>query len=84
MKGATAGAVKAEAFEGLGCLGKSDDDEPVFTLVARDQCAAEAVRDWAERAYKAGAPQKKVEEALLIANAMETWRLTHGGGKVPD
>lgn len=38
------------AAMGEGCLGRSQADEPVFVLVARDQIAASVVRDWAERA----------------------------------
>jgi hypothetical protein len=37
------------ANRGEGCLGKSQDDEPVFVLVARDRLAANAVRLWAHQ-----------------------------------
>ena len=75
--------VKALA-EGRGCLGRSQDDEPVFILCARDKVASHAVRAWAWAANVAGAPQVKTEEALELANLMDVWRASHGGGKVPD
>lgn len=70
--------------QGIGCLGKSAPDEPLFILVARDQLAAELVREWADRAEAAGTPVEKVGEAYALADAMDDWRATHGGGKIPD
>jgi hypothetical protein len=77
---------------GEGCLGKSQDDEPVFVLVARDRIAADIVRDWAYKfldlrtrtnSFDAEA-SAKYDDALRLAGAMEAWRDAHGGGKVPD
>jgi hypothetical protein len=69
---------KAETLNALtrgeGCLGKSQDDEPVFVLTARDPAAPEAVRKWAEHAWQAGHSAKKIDEALSIATEMERWR----------
>jgi hypothetical protein len=83
-------ATKAEELVKLdssdGCLGRSQDDEPVFILVARDRAAAATVRDWVHRAITLGTPadSPKITEALAIAAQMETWRQNHGNGKVPD
>jgi hypothetical protein len=81
------------AAKGEGCLGRSQDDEPVFVLVARDILAAKLVRLWADQynellLLQRGAltmPQaKKYREALDLAARMDAWRTAHGGGKVPD
>jgi hypothetical protein len=55
-------------------------DEPVFILRAQDKLAAELVRDWAERAERAGSPHAKVIDALACADAMDAWPVK----KVPD
>jgi hypothetical protein len=65
------------------CADKAAPDEPIFTVRAHDQLAPEIVRTWAKRAHEAGSPAAKVEEALRIAAAMETWQ-THNGAKIPD
>lgn len=80
----TAGFTIAAALNGVGCLGRSRSDEPVFVLCARDRAASMAVRDWAALASKLGANPAKVSEADAIADRMEAWRLKHGGGKIPD
>lgn len=80
----TAEETIAAAARGEGCLGRSEPDEPVFVLTARDRAAADTVRDWANRAAAMGAPTAKVAEAMGAANVMEVWRLARGGGKVPD
>jgi hypothetical protein len=76
---------------GEGCLGKSQDDEPVFILVARDMFAADAVRAWADRVeHKAAVtgaltPERKLKiaDARGLADRMDTWRHEHTG-KFPD
>ena len=77
---------------GEGCIGKSRDDEPIFTLVARDKHAAGVVREWARRfrqqkvetnAFDERA-REKYQEALDLANQMDQWRYDNGGGKWPD
>jgi hypothetical protein len=65
------------------CADKAAPDEPIFTLRAHDQTAPDTVRAWARVAHESGSPPAKVEEALRIAAAMETWQ-THNGAKVPD
>lgn len=80
------------ASRGEGCLGRSHDDEPVFILVARDQLASDAVRDWARRflavRFDLGTfddrAKAKYDEAMMLANRMDDWRDDHNGGKVPD
>lgn len=73
-----------KAERGEGCLGRSQDDEPVFVLVARDITAPNAVRNWAVHAALAGSPREKVEQAMRDAELMEAWQLEHGIAKVPD
>lgn len=80
----TAGFTIAAALNGVGCLGRSKADEPVFVLCARDKAASMAVRDWADLAEKLGAGQGKTADARALADRMEQWRLRHGGGKIPD
>lgn len=59
--------------------------EPIFVLVARDQTAPAAVRDWINRARQAGVPEWKLHEAEGCANSMEIWQRDHPSKvKVPD
>jgi hypothetical protein len=80
----TAGFTIAGALNGVGCLGRSRADEPVFVLCARDKAASMTVRDWADMAEKLGAKPEKVKDARYMADRMEAWREAAGGGKVPD
>ena len=80
----SAGFTILSAMSGSGCLGRSSADEPVFVLCARDKVASMVVRDWADMAAKIGASEEKVAEARQLADRMERWRASHGGGKVPD
>lgn len=68
-------------FNAEGCFYRALDDEPVFVLLARDPCAAEAVRWWVTlRQALIGKGQKPLEdhamlgEALSTAQAMVEWR----------
>lgn len=85
---ATKETVIAELAVGNGCLGRSQADEPVFVLCARDRFAAQAVRRWADAVELATHPdssgRQKAIEARAVARAMDAWRESHGGGKVPD
>ena len=56
------------AARGEGCLGKSQDDEPVFVLVARDRYAASTVRKWAETVAHFHGYSEKIDEAYAVAN----------------
>ena len=73
----------AAVARGEGCLGRSQDDEPVFVLVARDRYAAQAVRGWAALVHAHGA-SPKADDALALAARMDAWREAHGGGRIPD
>lgn len=67
------------------CLTNSQEDEPVFVLVARDRLAASIVREWARRASSTkSVSMTKAVQALEVAKAMDDWREAHGGGKLPD
>lgn len=56
------------------CYTKAADDEPMFTLLARDPLAPGLVRDWAAHRHLTRGPSEKVDEALVLAHAMEEWR----------
>lgn len=73
-----------QALRGEGCLGKSQDDEPVFVLVARDRFAASTVRQWAANVAHFHGHSAKTDEAYAQADKMDVWRLAHDGGKIPD
>lgn len=72
-----------------GCLGKSADDEPIFTLCARDVAAPAVVERWIEEVerlcYAVGIepPEKKIAEARALAHQMRAWQ-TVNGAKLPD
>lgn len=72
-----------EAKAGKGCLGRSQDDEPIFVIAARDSTSVSAVRRWAWKAATKGAPAAKVGEALCCAAAMHKWQ-KQNGRKDPD
>lgn len=74
---------KEELANPNGCLNRSQDDEPIFVLVARDALAPEVVRLWAEKAILLGTPAAKVDEALELVAQMEAWQAAHFS-KVPD
>lgn len=74
----------AAVAKGEGCLGRSQDDEPVFVLVARDKFAASTVRKWAETVAHFRGHSAKTDEAYALADRMDVWREAHGGGKNPD
>lgn len=72
------------------CLNRAKDDEPIFVLRANDELAAGIVRSWAStyyyskrrenaneenpRGFLTHAQQKKYDEALRLADAMEAYR----------
>lgn len=64
-----------------GCFQRALHDEPIFTLLARDPCAAEAVRFWVTlRQALIGSGEKPLEDhnmledALRTASEMRVWR----------
>jgi len=66
------------------CYENAKQDEPMFTLIARDKLAPEIVREWAYRALASGTPIEKVTEARRVADEMENWQIKNGTRKVPD
>ena len=68
------------------CYEEAEDDEPMFVLLARDELAAEHVRDWAlAYSMKCGidpTPQQseKLNEAYGCADAMDKWRRENKDG----
>lgn len=65
------------------CLNKADYYEPVFVLRANDELAPNLVRDWARRysalkgAGMTAAQSAKFQEAVRLADTMDTWRMGH-------
>lgn len=66
---------------GEGCLGRSQNDEPVFLLCARDPVAAKVIRDWADdremlamrTAGLDAKEQAKIRDARIMAMRFETY-----------
>lgn len=63
------------------CFSSALPDEPLFTLLARDESAPTLVRMWAfqrvmqiRRGEKPETDMAKVDEAYNCATAMEKWR----------
>jgi hypothetical protein len=66
------------------CHQKAADDEPIFTLRAKDLCAPGTVVDWINRVREAGCTNEdKIAEAYACVNAMKEWQRKNGC-KVPD
>jgi len=62
----------AHIFGDPGCFARAyAKGEPTFTLRAQDQTSTELVLNWIVR--NARAPMHKLEEAFLIARAMQKW-----------
>lgn len=58
------------------CLNRSEDDEPLFVLRAKDPIAAIIVRRWAQAAdYEKLHEPEKIAEALELADAMDEYRV---------
>ncbi len=57
----------------LGVMSRAGDNEPTFTLRARDPLAADIVDAWADQAEQAGVPAKKVAEARAVAALMRAY-----------
>lgn len=60
-----------------GCFQKAEDDEPLFTLLARDPLAPGLVREWAHQRLAAGKDNAHTREAFAVADKMEAWRREH-------
>lgn len=59
------------------CLNRAGDNEMLFVVRGHDVCAAETVRDWAQRRILRGKNQlgdRQIQEALAAADIMERER----------
>ncbi len=58
------------------CYNKAEDDEPTFTVLARDPLAPGIVRRWVKRRLGRPDPNpEKIAEARQTAKDMEVWLL---------
>lgn len=55
------------------CYAKAEEDEPMFTLLARDPTAASCVRHWVMSNIGEISHEKR-EEALRCARDMDVWQ----------
>ena len=63
---------------------RAENDEPYFTLLARDPIAATLVRQWASAQHARGLlDSSKTFEALEIANEMDKWRTEYDARPKP-
>ena len=68
-----------ELHDQSSCLNRAAPEEMVFTLLARDECAAPAIRFWAQMRIHRGKNRpddKQITEALECANLMDDQRLS--------
>lgn len=56
------------------CYERVGEDEPFFTLRAKDSLSPALVRTWADEAEDNGEFGDKVKEARDCADAMELWK----------
>lgn len=66
-----------ELSDPVSCLNKANDDERLFVLMARDECAPEAIRYWTRKRIEAGknrAGDAEIIEALRCADKMDEER----------
>lgn len=71
------------AARGQGCLGRADDDEPVFVLRAKDALAADILWEWIHQARVNSVNSDKIDAAQDDLEAFRQWRKQHGT-KLPD
>lgn len=57
------------------CFQKAEDDEPLFTLLARDETASMLVELWAYIRLQRDGYTDQVAEAYLCARQMREWRV---------
>lgn len=91
---ATKSEVMKKARQGRGCLGKADDNEPVFILRAQDKFAPQVIEYWAllvraalpmDDSRVTFASMDKVRDAEEDAALMRGWQAAHPERvKVPD
>lgn len=61
------------------CLNTAAEDEPLFVLRANDELAPEIIRVWITRSIIRSMHLRRLEEAELLAQKMEAWKLAHPG-----
>lgn len=66
-----------------GCFQKAEDDEPLFTLLARDPLAPDCVRMWADHASALRKDPERIAEAYRVADEMEEWRRVNRPSRAP-
>lgn len=59
------------------CYAAADDDEPMFTLLARDESAPFFVEWWASKRQGRDGATEQVKEAFKCAETMRQWRRIH-------
>lgn len=60
------------------CYANAEPDEPLFTLLARDESAPMLVELWAEARRIAHPEDPKIAEAMQCAHSMRLWFITKG------
>ena len=58
------------------CLSRAEDNEPVFVLIGRDTCAADAVELWIELRIASGKNERadnQIQESLALAETMRAY-----------
>lgn len=58
---------------------RAEDDEPVFVLLGRDDCAAQTIAYWATLRVEHGKNEpmdQQITEALQLADSMMAWRIS--------
>lgn len=61
--------------------GTLDPEEPLFVLRAKDRTAANHVRKWVAMAKALGCPENRLQEALALAELMDTWPIKQIPGR---
>jgi hypothetical protein len=75
-----------EMADGRSCLNRADMEEMIFTLLARDICAADTVRYWCKLRVESGKNKwddAQIKEALECARVMDEQRLSGKFTKAP-
>lgn len=60
-----------------GCFQHAEDDEPLFTLLARDASVPELVERWADIRERRDGVTAQVLDARETADKMRAWRKLH-------
>lgn len=66
-----------------GCFQRAEDDEPLFTLLARDATAPNLVELWADLRAERDGETEQVREARECARQMREWRAKNRPQKTP-